>query len=246
MPGGDLLGLVAGQNLIVAGLGMEMVYIESGTFEMGSYDGVYCERPRHTVRISRAFWMSKCEVTQAQYEAIAGTNPSHFKGADLPVESVSWDDAVAFCRRLTERERQAGRLPQGFVYRLPTEAEWEYAARGGAKREDAEYVCSDEVAWRFGHRTYPVGQKKPNELELYDMLGNIWEWCHDVYEEGYYRKSPSSDPTGPSAGGLRVQRGVCLGGWSDFDHEVTSRLGRAPLTTDKFSGFRVVASWPLD
>jgi len=206
----------AGQNLVVADLGMEMVYVEPGSFQMGSNSGDSDEKPVHAVRISRAFWMDKYEVTQSQYEAITGRNPSSFKGLNLPVDSVSWNDAVAFCRTLTDRERKAGRLPQGYVYRLPTEAEWEYAARGGSKSRGFEYAGSgslDEVAWHSGNsgsKTHPVGQKNANELGLYDMSGNVWEWCHDSYDEGYYAKSPSSDPTGASSGGLRVLRG---GSW---------------------------------
>jgi len=167
------------------------------------------------------------------------------------VETVSWDDAVAFCQRLTERERQAGRLPAGCVYRLPTEAEWEYAARGGNKSRGFAYSGSntrDDVAWNVSNsdnRTHPVGGQKANELGLCDMSGNVWEWCHDSYDKGYYAKSPSSDPTGASSSGLRVRRGG-----SGISHpwfcRVTIRNGYSPDNRRDDDGFRVVASWPLD
>jgi len=251
---------VAGQNLVVADLGMEMVSVEPGSFQMGSDSGDSDEKPVHTVRISRPFWMAKYEVTQSQYQAVTGTNPSYdiFKGSDLPVDSVSWNDAVAFCRKLTERERQAGRLPQGYVYRLPTEAEWEYAARGGGKSRGFEYAGSgslDEVAWHSGNsgfKTHPVGQKKPNELGLYDMSGNVWEWCHDLYDAGYYAKSPASDPTGASSGGLRVLRGGSQFNRSPRYCRSSNRLWISPVITPVITdvyfdyGFRLVASWPLD
>jgi formylglycine-generating enzyme required for sulfatase activity len=244
-------GLVAGQNLVVADLGMEMIYVEPGSFQMGSNSGDSAEEPVHAVRIGRAFWMDKYEVTQSQYETITGRNPSSFKGLSLPVEGVSWNDGVAFCRMLTERERKAGRLPLGYVYRLPTEAEWEYAARGGSKGRGFEYAGSgnlDEVAWHSGNsgfKTHPVGGQKPNELGLYDMSGNVWEWCHDSYDAGYYAKSPSSDPTGASSGGLRVLRG---GSWNynPWLCRSSTRYGTSPGSTDYNIGFRVVASWPLD
>jgi formylglycine-generating enzyme required for sulfatase activity len=253
-PTGDAVqtpGLVAGKDWVVPDLGMEMVYVEPGSFQMGSDSGDSDEKPVHTVRISRAFWMGKYEVTQSQYQALTGTNPSSFKGLSLPVESVSWNDAVAFCRTLTDRERKAGRLPQGYAYRLPTEAEWEYAARGGSKSRGFEYAGSgsfDEVAWHSGNsgsKTHPAGQKKPNELGLYDMSGNVWEWCHDSHDAGYYAKSPASDPTGVLSGGLRVLRG---GSWyflpwfcrSSYRHLIS------PVSSANSRGFRVVASWPLD
>jgi formylglycine-generating enzyme required for sulfatase activity len=241
---------MGGRNLVLVDLGMEMVYIEPGSFQMGS-NSVYSdsdEKPVHAVRISRPFWMGKCEVTESQYQVIAGTNPS--EEPDLPV-TVSHKDAVAFCRRLTDRERRAGRLPVGYVYRLPTEAEWEYAARGGAKSLGFEYAGSanpDDVAWysKSGGKTHPVGQKKPNEVGLHDMSGNVWEWCHDVYDASYYATSPSSDPTGPSSGDLHVLRG---GSWRTYPGMCTVSI-RKTLTflnwADFDNGFRVVASWPLD
>jgi formylglycine-generating enzyme required for sulfatase activity len=241
---------VARQKWVVPDLGMEMVHVEPGSFQMGSWGG-YDEKPVHEVQITRAFWMGKCEVTQGQYQAVIGTNPSAFKGATLPVENVSWNDAVAFCRKLTDREQQAGRLPAGYVYRLPTEAEWEYAARGGNQSRGFKYGGSDtpdEFAWynrNSGKRTHPVGRKKANELGLYDMSGNVWEWCHDYYDGQYYAKSPSSDPTGPSTARGRVVRGGC---WYHGlrSLSVAKRAGEAPGDRSNIWGFRVALSLPLD
>ena len=156
--------------------------------------------PQHRVTLTKDFYISKYPVTRAQYRAAMGTNPSDFKGDNLPVENVSWDEAVAFCKKVGGR--------------LPTEAEWEFAARGGNKSNGYIYSGSnnlDEVGWYSGNSgsvTHPVGQKAPNELGIYDMSGNVWEWCSDWY--GSYPNGSVSDPTGPSSGSSRVFRG---GSW---------------------------------
>jgi formylglycine-generating enzyme required for sulfatase activity len=243
-------GMVLGQNLVVPDLGMEMVYIGPGSFQMGSKSGSDNEKPVHTVCISRALWMAKCQVTQAQYQALMLSNPSHFRGATLPVEQVSWNDAAEFCRRLTDRQRQTGRLPAGYVYRLPTEAEWEYAARGGSKGRGFKYAGSnrlDEVAWHSlnsGGKTHAVAQNRPNELGLYDMSGNVWEWCHDWYGADFYAKGRSFDPTGPSSSSFRVLRG---GSWDCLpgNCRVAVRGGSEPEQPLYRRGFRVVVAWPL-
>jgi formylglycine-generating enzyme required for sulfatase activity len=182
------------------------VRIEPGEFMMGSESGDADadEKPVHRVRISRPFEMGKYEVTQAQWEAVTGSNPSYFKGADLPVERVSWDDAQQFIQKLNAQN-------DGHIYRLPTEAEWEYACRAGSTGDYAGNL--DAMGWydkNSGHKTNPVGQKQPNAWGLYDMHGNVWEWCQDWYGENYYAQSPGADPQGPASGSGRVTRG---GGW---------------------------------
>jgi formylglycine-generating enzyme required for sulfatase activity/predicted Ser/Thr protein kinase len=251
-----------GQPWTVPDLRLELVWVEPGSFQMGSNDGEPREKPVHAVRLSRGFWLGKYEVTQAEYEAVAGKNPSNFRGARNPVEMVSWDDAVAFCAKLTERERKARRLPEGYEYRLPTEAEWEYGARGGAGSKGYTYPGSnnlDEVAWCFGNsgdtrlddsqwdasslssnndRTHPVGQKKPNELGLYDLSGNVWEWCLDGFDESYYATSPGTDPVNLQAGAHRVFRGGC---WSCIaaNCRAANRINYLPSSTFNSFGFRV-------
>ncbi|HEY7545724.1 MAG TPA: bifunctional serine/threonine-protein kinase/formylglycine-generating enzyme family protein, partial [Blastocatellia bacterium] len=177
------------------------VQIPQGEFLMGSEKGEGDEKPAHKVRISRPFEMGKYEVTQAQWEAVMGNNPSNFKGANLPVENVSWNDAQEFIQKLNARN-------DGYVYRLPTEAEWEYACRAGSTGDYAGNL--DEMAWHGSNsasKTHSVGQKKPNAWGLHDMHGNVWEWCMDWYLENYYSQSPSADPPGPGTGSLRVSRG---------------------------------------
>jgi formylglycine-generating enzyme required for sulfatase activity len=177
------------------------VQIPAGEFMMGSENGNADEKPVHRVRISHPFEMSKYEVTQAQWEAVMGSNPSEFKGAKMPVENVSWYDAQEFIQRLNARD-------DGYVYRLPTEAEWEYACRAG------NYVGKlDAMAWydnNSDNTTHPVGTKQPNAWGLYDMHGNVFEWCQDWYDSNYYAESPSVDPQGSESGSFRVKRG---GGW---------------------------------
>jgi formylglycine-generating enzyme required for sulfatase activity len=194
---------------------IEMVYVEGGTFMMGCTaeqedDCKGREKPAHSVTLS-SFYIGKYEITQIQYKEIMGNNPSEFKNCDqCPVENVSWDDAVLFAKELSHKT--------GKTYRLPTEAEWEYAARGGvtAKSVDApKYANSfvlNNVAWcgdNSEYKTHPVGQKTPNKLGIYDMSGNVYEWCSDRYDGGYYKSSPSSNPKGAKSGTFRVHRGGC-------------------------------------
>jgi formylglycine-generating enzyme required for sulfatase activity len=180
------------------------------------------------------FYMGKYEVTQGQYQAITGSNPSHFKGSDRPVEKVSWNDARDYIRKLNQRS--------GKTYRLPTEAEWEYAARSGGRSEKyAGGDSVDAVAWHSGNsgsQTHPVGQKRPNGLGLFDMSGNVWEWCRDWYESGYYGKSPKDNPQGPSGGSYRVNRG---GGWYYGPGDVRSanRCRDSPDARNGNLGFRL-------
>ena len=200
---------------------LDMIWIEPGTFIMGSPEdelGRYSNETQHQVTLTKGYWLGKYEVTQAQYEAVMGTNPSYWKGANLPVDIVSWSDAMDFCAKLTASEKAAGRLPNGYEYTLPTEAQWEYACRAGTttalnsgKNLSDKDRCPEmnEVGWydgNFALKTHPVGQMKPNAWGLYDMHGNVFEWCLDWYEENY-PTSAVTDPTGPETGEYRVLRG---------------------------------------
>ncbi|MBI2900921.1 MAG: SUMF1/EgtB/PvdO family nonheme iron enzyme [Planctomycetes bacterium] len=204
------------QEKIVLDLGggvkMEFVRIKAGKFTMGSneYDD---EKPPHEVTLTKDYWMQTTETTQAQWEAVMGKNPSKFKGADLPVEQVSWDDCREFMKKLNEKaEEQLNGKAAG----LPTEAQWEYACRAGEKGRwcfgDDEKRLGD-YAWcgdNADPRTYPVGKKRANAWGLYDMHGNVWEWCEDWYGEKYPSEA-ATDPTGPEKGEFRCLRGGCWG-----------------------------------
>ncbi len=210
------------------------VLIPAGEFMMGSENGRDEEKPVHKVRISKSFEMGKYQVTQEQWQAVMGNNPSHFKdGANLPVEFVSWDDVQEFIKRLNAKN-------DGYHYRLPTEAEWEYACRAGTTGDYAGN--GDEMAWydkNAGGKTHPIGQKKPNHWGVYDMHGNVWEWCADWYDEKYYKQSPEVDPTGPSTGLGRVHRG---GSWSlpAAGSRAAFRRAFVPWLCDNELGFRLV------
>jgi formylglycine-generating enzyme required for sulfatase activity len=236
----DALAYPPHQDWTVPDLGLELVWVAPGSFQMGSAD----YPPVHPVQISRGYWIGKYEVTRAEYEGVLKNNPSvHSTGASPPL-NVSWDDAMPFCAKLTEREQKAGRLPQGYEYRLPTEAEWEYAARGGARSAGTTYSGSnsvDEVAWYADNSemtSHPVGQKKPNELGLYDMTGNLSELCLDGYDTSYYANSPGTDPVNLHMGSGRVQRGGCWA-YDAGNCGVTVRLGCPPSISHAAVGFRV-------
>jgi len=195
-----------GQAWTVPDLNLEMVCIGPGTFTMGSDNGADDQKPQTRVTLTHGFWLGKTEVTQGQWVALMGINPSSFKGTDLPVEQVSWSDAIEFCRKLTNRERTARRLPEDYEYTLPTEAQWEYACRAGTTEDNAGNL--DATAW-YHHNsdatTHPVGQKQANAWGLYDMHGNVWEWCLDWY--GNYPGGSVRDPIGPASGSKQVYRG---------------------------------------
>ena len=245
------------------GVKLELVYIKPGTFTMGSpkdnqvigvikklFDLVdrFDDETQHQVTLTQGYWLGKYEITQTQYEAVMNTNPSGFKGANLPVEKVSWDDAMTFCKKLTEIEKAAGHLPAGYEYTLPTEAQWEYACRAGTttalnsgKNLSNTKQCPemDQVGW-YGYNsndtTHPVGQKQPNAWGLYDMHGNVWEWCLDWYED--YPTTSVTDPVGPSTGSYRVMRG---GSWYDCANGCRSanRGSNNPSGGSFIYGFRV-------
>ncbi len=216
---------------------LEMVWIPEGTFWMGSLESEEdrddVEGPVHEVDLD-GFWMGKYEVTQEQYQAIMGNNPSHFKGAKNPVEQVSWDDVMEFCRKLSSRTGQ--------TFTLPTEAQWEYACRAGSKTRfhfgDSDSQLGD-YAWfagNSGRQTRPVAQKRPNAFGLNDMHGNLWEWCADWF--GSYTSGRKKNPAGPASGSARVFRGG--GGFvSTGDCRSAIRHGLLPEDRDDSLGFRI-------
>jgi formylglycine-generating enzyme required for sulfatase activity len=203
---------------------IDLCPVEGGEFHMGNDKSKYeDEKPAHPVRIS-GFYMGKFQVTQQLWEAVTGDNPSDFKGKRRPVETVSWDDAQDFLKKLNAREdiqafiRQLD--PPGTEFRLPTEAEWEFAARGGIYNQGYTYAGSDrlkQVGWyeeNSNNQTQEVGQLLANELGLHDMSGNVWEWCQDWFDNEYYEKCHKrgvvENPQGPDSGARRVLRG---GSW---------------------------------
>lgn len=196
----------------VPDLGLDLVWLKPGSFAMGSPRvGDGDERPVTQVTLTQGFWLGATEVTQRQWTAVMDRNPSAHRGDRLPVESVSWTEAREFCRRLTERERLAERLPAGYAFTLPTEAQWEYACRAGTTGDYAGDPA--ELAWHggnSGYETHPVGAKRPNPWGLFDLHGNVWEWCLDWYAP--YPGGNATDPAGPASGADRVYRG---GSWGD-------------------------------
>lgn len=237
-------------------IGIRLVLIPKGTFQMGSPTGergADYDESQHEVTISKDYYLGVTEVTQGQYEKVMGTNPSYFQkdvigntdSSKYPVDRVSWEEAVKFCRHLSEmaEEKEAGR-----VYRLPTEAEWEYACRAGSKSafgHGDDRRSLDDYAWHSsnsGGRTHAVGGKKPNALGLFDMHGNLWEWCSDWYAD--YPKGSVIDPIGSSEGSKRVYRG---GSWNSEDTICRSANRRSYPPSSRFiyNGFRLALSSPV-
>ncbi len=222
---------------------MEFVLVKGGCYEMGDTfgDGTSDERPVHEVCI-KDLYMGKYVVTQEQWARVMGSNPSNFKscGGNCPVEKVGWYDAQQYIQKLDQLS--------GKDYRLPTEAEWEYAARSGGKKEKWSGTNSErelgDYAWtasNSGKQTHPVGQKKPNGLGLYDMTGNVWAWVSDLYRTDYYQKSLKDDPKGPASAMFshRVLRG---GAWDTEPGEarICRRFNHGPERQDSDIGFRIV------
>ncbi|MBU1168105.1 MAG: formylglycine-generating enzyme family protein [Proteobacteria bacterium] len=227
-------------------VGMDFVLVPSGSFTMGEATRSQCttcnakadETPRHPVVISRSFYISTHEVTQSEFMAIMNDNPSRFKGKNLPVDSVSWSNAKLYIEGLNALEKTQ-------AYRLPTEAEWEYAARAGS---ETAYCFGDSpgqlthYAWivvNSGAKTHGVGKKNPNPWGIYDMYGNVFEWCEDWYLETFYGISPKDDPTGPNYGVSKVKRGGSMDR-SARSCRSSSRAWADPQTRSDNTGFRIV------
>ena len=224
------------------------VHLPPGRFMMGSPSTEQTrnadEGPQTVVTLSQGFFMKAHEVTQGDYAAVVGSNPSYFTGdLNRPVEEVTWVDAVSYCAKLTEKERSAGRLPTGWTYRLPTEAEWEYAARAGTTTrysfgDDPTYTILRDYAWfasNSGSKSHSVAGKRPNQWGLYDMNGNLWEWCSDWY--GPYNGGRVTDPKGAPSGTNHVLRG---GGWYSDRCRSAQRGMNVPTARNNGFGFRVV------
>ena len=227
---------------ITNSIGMELVLIPAGSFRMGGDKKLEQaedhETPRHIVKISKTFYMGKYEVTQSQWSEIMNNNPSEFKEDIRPVERVSWNDVQEFIQKLNNKEETN-------KYRLPTEAEWEYAARADTK---STYCFSSDIktlsqyAWYRKNsegKTHPIGQLKPNAWGLYDVHGNVHEWCQDWFDRNYYSQSPSNLPLGPSSGLAKVLRG---GDWGSEDWycRCASRSLSSPDRRSNRLGFRLV------
>ena len=236
-----LMTLLFASNATAQDIPVEMVFVQGGTFKMGSNFGVVDEQPVHEVTVGD-FYIGKYEVTQQQWHMIMDqdTNKCYFEGCDsCPVERVSWYNVKEYIDKLNEKTRMN--------YRLPTEAEWEYAARGGSLSKGYKFSGSNAevtVAWKVGNShamTHPVGRKKPNELAIYDMTGNVFEWCSDWYSQTWYQISPKDNPTGPPEGMHRVIRG---GSWF-YDNtglRVTDRASANPSYRYGYVGFRLCRS----
>jgi formylglycine-generating enzyme required for sulfatase activity len=223
-------------------IGMKFVWIPPGSFLMGSPKkeiGRDKGETQHQVTLTKGFYMGVFTVTQGQWEAVMGNNPSFYKGEKhLPVEMVSWEDCQVFLKKMSKKEGQA--------YRLPTEAEWEYACRAGTNGAFCfgdDRTLLDQYAWSFetfGDKPHPVGQKKPNEWGLYDMHGNVWQWCQDRY--GAYPQNPATDPLGPESGATRVMRGgSCTNRPSSL--RSANRIDIEPTSKAVTIGFRVAKTF---
>ena len=241
-------------SIVVNSIGMKLAYIPAGEFMMGSPDSEskadQDEFPRHPVRITKPFYLGIHEVTQKEWVEVMKTFPWRYgslpvkEGNSYPAAPVGWKQAMEFCRLLTEREHRSGCLPRGWKYSLPTEAQWEYACRAGTTTRfsfGSDETSLDEYAWYESNSDLhgrPVGGKRPNAWGLYDMHGNVWEWCSDWYGKDYYLDAPRVDPRGPSRGLYRAYRGSS---WyrTSKSHRSANRPDANPATKDHFIGFRL-------
>ena len=233
---------VPGQAYTAPETGIEMVYVGPGTFTMGDRGQSGNSMDLREVTLTKPFWIGRYEVTEKQFCDFTGTNTT--KVLSHPRSGVSWVDARDFCRALTEQERSRGRLPEGYEYRLPSEAEWEYAARGGPAQADVYTAGPDPIAkaartlFGDGNRFYPVGKLPPNSLGLYDLDGNVSEWCFDVYDKYFYGEDPMTDPVCRTGSAARVHRGR----WWLPPHwraDYGIRAGYGPRNASPFTGFRL-------
>lgn len=238
-------------ELVFPGLGMILVRVEPGAFLMGSPGGESDESPPHKVTLTYPYHIGKYPVTQHEFLTVMGTNPSHFASPKNPVEQTDWHVACDFCRKLTEMARLSGLIPEGSFFRLPTEAEWEFACRAPDpddlrnNRTKAYFFGDDpgvlaDYAWfeaNSGLCTHPVGLKRPNTRKIFDMHGNVGEWCYDWFAP--YPAMDVTDPCGPSDGRRKVRRGGC---WASIPARCrsASRIGVLPNTRTDMLGFRVV------
>jgi formylglycine-generating enzyme len=234
---------VEGKSFSIPDINLDMLWCKPGTFMMGSPEDekswLVMDETQYEVTLTKGFWLGKYEVTQEQWEKVMGSNPSKFKGVTLPVEQVNWDDAIKFCEKLTQMEKAAGRLPEGWAYTLPTEAQWEYACRAGTT---TAYSFGDSITSKQANyevnvgKTTPVGIYPANAWGFHDMHGNVWERCLDWY--GDYPSGPASDPVGPSVGSWRVSRG---GSWDNDGRYLRSAYrGRFPPDSRYLNlGFRL-------
>lgn len=233
----------AGDRIVLTAEGIEYAFrwCPPGEFTMGAPKSEWPDRPSywpydetpHKVKLTKGFWLLETEVMQAMWQSVMGENPSYFKGDRNPVEQVSWNNCQEFCKKLSQK--------LGQTVKLPTEAQWEYACRAGTTGDYSGNL--DEMAWYDedvdSGSTHPVAQKKPNAWGLYDMYGNVWEWCSDWYDKKYYSKSPTSDPENTTASSLRVYRG---GGWFNYAGNCRSanRSGDGPEIRFVNLGLRIL------
>jgi len=237
----DSNAVQGGVPIVIPDLEIVMRPIPAGSITLVNTGSAVKNEEKELTQVTLStFWLGETEVTQAQYVAIMGENSSYFKGPDLPMEQVSWEDAMAFCRKLNERERAAGRLPVGYTYKLPAEAQWEYACRAGSTGDYAGDL--DAMAWYVENAedtTHPVRTKQPNAWGLYDMHGNIREWCLDWY--GRYPGGRVTDYAGPGSGTLCVSLGGC---WERpaGDCRSSNRGYRPQGRRDDLHGFRIALS----